>query len=140
VTSVVPGATALSTVDTTASFALARLAAHGAADKKASRIRLLDVGDLLQVTDVFVICSAASTRQLDVIIDRVEEVCRAHGHKPLRREGDLTSGWLVLDYGDVVVHAFTDEQRAVYDLERLWGDAPVEVIDDTPPQQVATSA
>ncbi len=99
------------------------------------------MGDLLQVTDVFVICSAASTRQLDVVVDRVEEVCREQGHRPLRREGDLGSGWLILDYGPVVVHAFTDEQRAVYDLERLWGDAPVEVIADDPAEQrVATSA
>lgn len=85
---------------------------------------MLDVGDLLGITDFFVIASANNSRQLGTVIDEIQRVLKADGHAPLRREGTTADGWLVLDYGDVVVHAFTAEQRAYYDLERLWADAP----------------
>lgn len=85
---------------------------------------MLDVGDLLGITEYFVIASASNPRQLDTVIDEVQRVLRRDGRAPLRREGTLADGWLVLDYGDVVVHAFTEAQREYYDLERLWADAP----------------
>ena len=112
--------------DTTASRALALAAADAAADKKATNIRILDLGELLGITDFFVLASARNDRQLSTIAEAVQEALQVgHARKPRRREGTRDTGWMLLDYGDVVVHAFTEEQRGYYDLERLWGDAPV---------------
>ena len=68
--------------------------------------------------------SASNPRQLDTVIDEVNAVLKTGGRAPLRREGTTLDGWMVLDYGDVVVHVFTETQRDYYDLERLWADAP----------------
>ncbi len=74
--------------------------------------------------------SATNDRQLRTVADEVERKTAEHGRKPRRREGTPETGWMLLDYGDVVVHAFTTEQRAYYDLERLWRDAPtVELVE-----------
>lgn len=85
---------------------------------------ILDVGDLLGITEYFVIVSTSNPRQLDAVLDEVQRVLKLDGHAPLRREGTADEGWAVLDYGDVVVHLFTEAQRDYYDLERLWADAP----------------
>lgn len=85
---------------------------------------ILDVGDLLGITEFFVIVSTSNPRQLDTVSDEVHRVLKVEGRAPLRREGVTGDGWLVLDYGDVVVHVFTETQRDYYDLERLWADAP----------------
>lgn len=85
---------------------------------------ILDVGDLVGITEFFVIASASNLRQLDTVLDEIHRVLKAEGRMPLRREGSATDGWAVLDYGDVVVHVFTEVQRAYYGLERLWADAP----------------
>lgn len=82
------------------------------------------MGDLVGITEFFVIVSTGNPRQLDTVIDEVHAVCKAGGRMPLHREGTTLDGWMVLDYGDVVVHVFTDVQREYYDLERLWADAP----------------
>ena len=70
------------------------------------------------------ICTAGSQRQIRTVIDAVESALRGLGVKPIRREGEPEAGWWLLDYVDVVVHVFGDEERAYYDLERLWSDAP----------------
>lgn len=119
----------LGSVDTSAARHLARRTAHAAADKKATEIRLLEVGDFLQITDYFVLCSAANPRQMDVIVDQVEQAAKAAGYAAAGREGELDSGWIVRDFGEVVVHVFTEEQRRIYDLERLWREAPVEEVE-----------
>lgn len=99
-------------------------AAAAASSKNAADIAILEVGPLLGITDYFVLLSAANDRQLGAVVDEVEAALRTgHARKPIGREGRQDSGWVVLDYGDFVVHAFTAEQRAVYDLERLWRDA-----------------
>jgi ribosome-associated protein len=73
-----------------------------------------------------VLVSAGNERQLGTIVEEIERQLAVRlARKPLRREGEPDTGWIVLDYGDVVVHAFTEEQRRFYDLERLWSDAPV---------------
>lgn len=103
---------------------LAHTAARAAADKLATDIMILDVGDLLGVTDHFVLTSARSERQLGTVAGEVEGQLKMAGERPRRREGSKESGWVLLDYGAVVVHCFTEEMRAYYSLERLWADAP----------------
>lgn len=107
------------------SRAIALAAAEAARDKQATDVVVLDVADLLSITDYFVICSASSGRQLKTVIEAIEErVRRDLDLRPVRREGEADAGWRLLDYIDVVVHLFGDEERAYYDLERLWSDAP----------------
>ena len=99
-------------------------AAMAASSKKATEIAILAVGPLLGITDFFLLLSTSNDRQLGAALDEVEGRLRTeHGRKPIGREGQQDAGWVVLDFGDFVVHGFTAEQRAVYALERLWGDA-----------------
>ncbi len=105
-------------------FERCRVAALAAADKKADRPVILDVGRLLGIVDAFVICSAGNDRQVRTVADEVERKVREHdGSKPLRVEGKNEATWILLDYGDFLVHVFLDEWRTYYDLERLWKDA-----------------
>lgn len=107
------------------SRATAVAAANAASAKQADGIVILDVRDLIVITDYFVIASASSERQVRTIVEEVERSLRdRHGRKPVRREGEDGWEWVLLDYVDAVVHIFTDEQREYYDLERLWRDAP----------------
>lgn len=99
-------------------------AVRAAADKKAGDLVVLDVGDLLSITDYFVICSGTSDRQVRTIVDEVQSKLREAGTRPLRTEGEAGGGWVLIDYGEFVVHVFTEETRTYYDLERLWKDAP----------------
>lgn len=103
---------------------LAVVAAQAAADKKAQDIVLLDVSDRLVITDCFLIASAANERQVQAIVDNVEEKMRGAGVKPVRREGAREGRWVLLDYVDVVVHVQHNEERSYYGLERLWKDCP----------------
>ncbi|MEA2581813.1 MAG: ribosome-associated protein [Actinomycetota bacterium] len=99
-------------------------AARAAAEKQATAIVVLDVHDIIVITDFFVICSAGTQRQGRSVIDAIEGSLReGQGVKPLRREGEPDAGWWLLDYVDVVVHVFGQEEREYYDLERLWKDA-----------------
>ncbi len=100
-------------------------AAQAAADKLASDILLLDVSEQLVITDVFVLASAPNDRQVMAIVDLVEERLRELGAKPLRREGEKEGRWVLLDFGDIVIHVQHQEERVFYALERLWKDCPV---------------
>ena len=103
----------------------AAAAARAADDKQGADIVVLEVGPVLAITDAFVITSATNTRQVRTIADEVEhQLKRMGGPAPLRSEGLDDLRWVLLDYGDFVVHVFLDEVRAFYDLERLWSDAP----------------
>lgn len=104
--------------------ACALAAVDGADDVRATDLAILDVADLLAIVDLFVLASTSSDRQLKAASDRIEERLRDQDRKPLRREGSAAAGWVLLDFGDVVCHVFSTEQREVYDLERLWGDVP----------------
>lgn len=118
-------------VDLTESRELALEAAHAAVDKKATNIRILELAALLRVTDYFVLASAANERQLGTVAEEVERRLKAGtGRSPERREGTQDAGWVLLDYGEIVVHGFTEAQRAFYDLERLWSDAPTVELDE----------
>ncbi|NEK60273.1 ribosome silencing factor [Geodermatophilus sabuli] len=102
----------------------ALLAAQAAADKLATNVSIVDVSDRLAITDAFVLASAPNERQVQAIVDEVEERLRQHGVKPVRREGVAESRWVLLDFVDVVVHVQHAEERAYYALERLWKDCP----------------
>jgi ribosome-associated protein len=99
-------------------------AARAAAAKQAEHITILDVHGLIVITDYFVICSGTTERQVRTIVEEIEKVLRELGRKPVRREGESEGRWVLLDYVDLVVHVFAEEEREYYDLERLWGDAP----------------
>jgi ribosome-associated protein len=103
--------------------ALIRVTAHAALDKKAFQVVVLDLSTLTSFTDSFVICSGAHDRQLGAIADEIGRRLRAAGRRPLHVEGAGQSEWVLLDYGDFVVHLFTEEKRKYYSLEALWGDA-----------------
>ncbi|HET9671939.1 MAG TPA: ribosome silencing factor [Actinomycetota bacterium] len=103
----------------------AAAAARAAASKQAQDIVVLDVSKLIVITDHFVICTATSSRQIRTVVEEIERALKEQlGVKPARREGQGDAGWWLLDYIDVVVHVFGPEERAYYDLERLWRDAP----------------
>ncbi len=103
----------------------ARSAARAASAKGGEDTLIIDVGDVLAITDAFVITSGRNSRQVKTIAEEVEARLRGDGGiTPLRVEGLGDSQWVLLDYGDLVVHVFLDETRAYYDLERLWADAP----------------
>lgn len=103
---------------------LALVAAQAAADKLATDIVLIDVSDRLAITDVFVIATGSNERQVEAIVDEVEEKLRLAGVKPSRREGRRDGRWVLLDYADVVIHVQHAEERVFYALERLWKDCP----------------
>jgi ribosome-associated protein len=103
----------------------ARIAAEAAADKKAMDVVAMFVGDLLVVTDYFVVATGANDRQVSAIADQVEEQLRVKcGIKPIGREGERENTWVLLDFGDLVVHVFQPSEREFYRLEKLWSDAP----------------
>ncbi len=101
-----------------------QIAARAALDKKATDLVALDVHAISSVADYFVVASGRSTTHLGTIADAVRSEMKAHGALPLHAEGVPGSGWVLLDYGDVLVHVFLEETRVYYALERLWGDAP----------------
>ncbi|MGH8874176.1 MAG: ribosome silencing factor [Acidimicrobiia bacterium] len=102
---------------------LARAAADAVADKKGGDVVLLDVADLIVIIDVFVIASGTSRPHVQSLAEHVEEHLALSGRKPFREEGRAEGEWVLLDYGDVVVHIFQPNTRSYYGLERLWGDA-----------------
>jgi len=100
------------------------VAAAAIEDKKGLDVVLLDVSRLVVVTDLFLIATGTSARHVKTLVEEVEERLKRVGRRPLRREGTEYGKWVLLDYGDLVVHVFDAETREYYDLERLWGDAP----------------
>jgi len=110
---------------------LVRAAAQAASDKLAENIIAFDVSDQLVITDAFVLCSASNDRQVKSIVDEIEDRLREIGAKPLRREGERDGRWVLIDYGEIVVHVQHEEERGFYALERLWRDCPLVPLPDT---------
>ncbi|GGK41037.1 ribosomal silencing factor RsfS [Pilimelia terevasa] len=106
---------------------LATVAAQAAADKKAHDITIIDVGDQLAITDAFVIASAPNERQVQAVVDAIEEALLdlPDKAKPARREGERAGRWVLLDYVDIVVHVQHTDEREYYALDRLWKDCPL---------------
>ena len=107
---------------------LALRAAEAADAKKAIDIKILDLRGLTSISDYFIICSGTSTTHVGAIADGIERTLKADGHLPSHVEGTVESTWVLMDYGDLVVHVFEEQTRAFYALERLWGDAPREAV------------
>ncbi|CAN5209297.1 MAG: ribosome silencing factor [Nocardioides sp.] len=107
------------------SIELIHAAAIAASDKLAKQIIGFDVSEQLAIADAFLLCSASNERQVGAIVDAIEESVRELNAKPIRREGAREGRWVLLDYGDIVVHVQHDEERQFYALERLWRDCPV---------------
>jgi ribosome-associated protein len=103
---------------------LANAAATAAADKLAVDVLALDVSDQLIITDVFLLASAPNDRQVRAIVDAIEEKLLSLKAKPIRREGEREGRWVLLDFGELVVHVQHSEEREYYSLERLWRDCP----------------
>ena len=103
---------------------MAEIAARAAAAKLADNVIVIDVSEQLVITDIFVIASAANERQVNAIVDEVEEKMRRAGYKPARREGAREGRWTLLDYIDIVVHIQHQDERDFYGLDRLWRDCP----------------
>lgn len=104
---------------------LTRAAAVAADDKLAQDIIAFDVSDQLAITDVFLLCSASSPRQVRAVQDAIEEQMIELGAKAVRREGEREGRWVLLDFADIVVHVQHQDERVFYALERLWSDCPV---------------
>jgi len=103
---------------------LARVAALAAEDKIAQDVMAIDVSDQLALTDVFVLASAPNDRQVRAIVDNVEERLHELRARPVRREGEREARWVLIDFGDIVVHVQHEDEREFYALERLWKDCP----------------
>lgn len=109
-------------------LALARRASHLLVDRKATDVVLLDVRGMSSYADYFVIASGDSERGVVATAEHVRETLKNAGHRPIGTEGFDTGHWVLLDFGEVVVHVFFTEVRAFYDLDGLWADAPKEKV------------
>lgn len=104
---------------------LASIAARAADEKKATNIAVIDVSDVMAISEIFVIASAGNERQVRAIVEEVEDRLTEVGAEPLRREGNRENRWVLLDYGGVVVHVQRDAEREFYGLDRLYRDCPL---------------
>ncbi len=100
-----------------------------AADHKAFDIRAYDLRGLTLIADSFVICTTSSEPQLRAVVNAVKDELKLAGARPLRMEGTTGGGWVILDYGAVILHVFREEPRSFYDLDTLWADAPAIPLD-----------
>ncbi|MCI5825668.1 MAG: ribosome silencing factor [Arcanobacterium sp.] len=108
------------------SISMAIIAARAAAEIKATSITAIDVSERLVLTDAFVVVSGSTERQVRAIVDAVEEAVERAGHPRLRREGlDGEAHWVLLDFGEIMVHVQQDADREFYALEKLWADCPL---------------
>ena len=98
-------------------------------DKLGQDISIINIGKVSSLCDYFVIATAGSTRQVKAIADNVQDELTKHGIEPISKEGYESQTWVLLDYGDVMVHVFDEENRGFYNLEKLWKDAPYVDVD-----------
>ena len=108
---------------------MATVAARAAVSKLAENVVVIDVSGQLVITDCFVIASATNERQVNAVVDEVEEQMRLAGYKPARREGAREGRWTLLDFVDIVVHIQHEDERNFYALDRLWRDCPIIPVD-----------
>lgn len=101
---------------------MVKLAFTAMDDKKAENIKIIDISEITAIADYFIICSGSNPSQIDAIIDNIQETLGQAGFYAKRIEGNRNSGWILMDFGDIVVHVFSRDDRLFYDLERIWRD------------------
>jgi ribosome-associated protein len=105
--------------------AVVNIAVQAAENKKAVDVTVLDISNVTIIADYFIICSGRSNTQVQAIAESIQEELKKEGVLAMRREGFREASWVLLDYGDVIVHVFQEKERQFYNLERLWGDARI---------------
>ncbi len=109
---------------------MTRLAIKALEDKKGNDIRVIDIQDVSIIADYFIIASGSNRNQVQTMADNVEEVLGRAGYEPRQMEGYGTATWILMDYNDIIVHIFSEEDRLFYDLERIWRDGKSVSIDE----------
>ena len=104
---------------------LARMACEALEDKKARDVKIIDIEQVSTLADYFIIASGTNRNQVQAMADNVEEVLGRAGYEPKQIEGYQTGNWILMDYRDIVIHVFDEENRLFYDLERIWRDGSV---------------
>ena len=104
---------------------MAQIACKAIDDKKGQDIKIIDIHNVSVIADYFVIASGTNSNQVQAIVDNVEEQLGRAGFEAKQIEGNRNSSWILMDYGDVIVHVFDEENRLIYDLERIWRDGKV---------------
>ena len=104
---------------------MVRIACKAIDDKKAIDIKIIDIHEVSVIADYFIITSGNNLNQVQAIVDNVEEQLGRAGYEPKQVEGTRGSNWILMDYGDVIIHVFDEENRLFYDLERIWRDGKV---------------
>ena len=104
---------------------MVKIAVSALEDKKGEDIKIIDINGVSVIADYFVLASATNTSQLHALVDSVEEKLYKAGYECKQKEGNLTSTWMLMDYSDVIVHVFSQEDRLFYDLERIWRDGKI---------------
>lgn len=101
---------------------MAKLAVDALSEKKGEDIRVIEIGDISIIADYFIIANGTNSSQVSALVDSVDNELGKSGFQPKRIEGINTSSWILMDYGDVIIHVFSKEDRLFYDLERIWRD------------------
>lgn len=104
---------------------MAKLACRALDEKKGKDIKVIDIHEVSVIADYFVIASASNQNQVQAMVDNVEEMLTKAGYEPKQIEGTRNSSWILMDYGDLIIHVFDEENRLFYDLERIWRDGKV---------------
>ena len=109
---------------------MVRIAYEALSDKKAEDIRIIDISNISILADYFIVANGSNKNQISALVDNVEEMLAKNGYNNCKREGNGNDTWILLDYGDIIVHIFDKENRLFYDLERIWNDGKKISIDD----------
>lgn len=104
---------------------MVKLAFEALEDKKGEDIQVIEIKDISIIADYFIIANGANSQQVDALVDSVKDKLGRNGYEPLRVEGVRSASWILLDYGDVIVHVFSKEDRLFYNLERIWRDGKI---------------
>ena len=109
---------------------MAQIAYNAMEDKKAEDIRIIEIGEISTIADYFIIANGTNSSQVQALVDGVDEALSKEGFEPQRIEGNRSSNWILMDYGDIVIHVFSKEDRLFYDLERIWRDGKTLSVED----------
>lgn len=109
---------------------MAQIAYNAMEDKKAEDIRIIEIGEISTIADYFIIANGTNSSQVQALVDGVDEALSKEGIEPQRIEGNRSSNWILMDYGDIVIHVFSKEDRLFYDLERIWRDGKTLSVED----------